>query len=141
MPSSFITLFTGLLSVATTLISTVGIIPTMRVFWHLRNLTGRNTNLPLFLSRIPNLDPYVANRIIETITPHFQDCLNHTLWFNRINKIILLYFPLRYFRFVIFRILKFGIGAVLSTIGILWNESLQSITAYARYVKRLCFIH
>lgn len=95
-PQNLLTLFTSLFTIGGVLIQTVGFIPTFRVFWNMRNLTFRNTNLSLFLNRITNGDPYVINQIIQTLTPHFTECLDNVHIFKRINKILIFYFLLRF---------------------------------------------
>lgn len=143
-PSNLITLFTSLFTLSTILISSVGILPTLRVFWNLRQVTHRNTNLRVFLSRVTNLDPFILGQVIDVITPYYKDCLDNLPSFKRINWIIISYFILRMFRPNLFYILRFSIGAMFSSVGILWNETLSSIEIlkdFALFTKDILETH
>ena len=122
---SLLTLFSSLFSLSSILINTIGFRETLRIFWRLRDLTFRNTNLTVFLQRL-NLQPFIISLIQPILEPYFKDILNNIQSYKKIIYFISFYSGLRLFKPAIFYLSRFTIGTIFSTIGILWNETLQS---------------
>lgn len=139
IPQSLFNLFASLLPLCNVLFRTVGLIPTLRILWYFRRLTFRNTNLEVFLRNL-NLNPFVITQIRQTLEPYYTDCLGNLTNFHRLNWILIIYSLLRLFRPSMFKFIKLSIGCLFTTIGILWNESLNSIDilrSLANLIKEL----
>ncbi len=68
------------------------------------------------------------SQLVRLLTPFVSDCLKYPKAFNRLFYIFNILLTLSSFGPLIRGILKTGLGLIFSSIGILWSESLSSIT-------------
>lgn len=97
----------------------------------------------VFLRFSDSLNPYVVKVFTDIITPYWKMCLEHPKSFNIFYYIFLftssLSFTKPIFKFSYF-IIRLISGSIISSVGILWSESLQSIDylkSFANLVKDL----
>lgn len=140
---AFMKVFTALFSATAFLTNTVGFFPTFRALLSIRTVLNRftspmnrsnrapNINITELPNHFPRLDSFVLNTITNVLTPHWTDCVYYPNLFKRLFDIFLFLNFLGIFGFtfrIINTIFRFSIGTLLSSIGILWNESLLSIS-------------
>lgn len=128
-PNVFIDLFKILYSTTPALISTVGIIPVVRVLFHFRRFINQGyNNINNLQNLYPFLNSYVINTLIQPITPLIKECLKYPDIFKRFLNFYFILISFSFIKPLIFKIIKWSIGLTLTSIGVLWNESLQSIS-------------
>jgi len=127
-PNVFIDLFKILYYTTPSLIRTVGIIPVATTLWSFRRfITQGYNNINNLQIIYPHLNSYVINTLIQPMEPYIKECLKYP---NLLKRFLNYYFILISFSFIkplIFKLMKWSIGLILTSIGILWNESLQGI--------------
>lgn len=146
-------LFITLISSSFTLARTNGALPTIRVLWQLRRLL-RNPELITFsniqeaLNRA-NVNQDIAAYLIERIGDDFQSCFRFNGVRRPINRLFSLFFTmfipyglstvsLWAIRPLLYWSTRLGLGLISATVGVLWNESLNSISYlrdFAFYIK------
>lgn len=111
------------------LITTVGIIPVVRVLFNFRRFISQGYNNINNLQIIsPYLNSYVINALIQPITPLLKECIKYPDIFKRNLNYYYILISFSFIKPIIFKIIKWSIGLLLTSIGILWNESLQGIS-------------
>jgi len=127
-PNVFIDLFKILYSTTPALISSVGIIPVVRVLWNFRSFIIQGysniNNLQVIYSYL-NSD--VVNTLIEPISPYIKECLKYPELLKTFLNYYFILISLTFIKPLIFKLMKWSIGLILTSIGVLWNESLQGI--------------
>ena len=131
---NFIPLLASLYTFTNTLITTIGILPTLRVLRTIRQVITSPTAV-LDMSRViegvltaTRLTRSQVLTIIKTITPLLEECIKIPTTFGKFLK----YFKYIFLFSSISPLIKWGfrqsLGILLSSVGILWNETLSSIT-------------
>lgn len=147
--NSFYSLFRGLFSITYLLSSTVGIAPTFQVLFNIRRLLRRIAYRGLqpindFSSVIaihPNLNVQVLNSISNIFSPYWKECIKYPKLFYNLFNIFFVLNSLGLFKFIfkfIYFLSRITIGSIITTLGILWSESLQTITYlkdFAYFIK------
>lgn len=150
--NSFYFLFRSLFTTSNLLINTIGFFPTIQVLRTINQLIRRvayhgvsaatiNSNLLSLQTLYPNLNSYPVEIITEAIRSYLKDCLKYPKLFSKLYSIFLF---LNYFSFIryLFKptyfVLRLTFGSIVTTLGILWSESLQSISflKYFAYLIR-----
>lgn len=141
--NAFMSVFKTLFSATGFLVNTVGFFPTFRALLSIRTILNRiaspmnrsnrapNINISDIPNHFPNVDRFVLNTFADILTPHWTDCIYYPKLFKRLFDIFIFFncFGLFGFTFrIINTIFRLSIGTLLSTIGILWNESLLNIS-------------
>jgi hypothetical protein len=141
--NSFVGIFTSLFSTSRMLINTIGYTQTIILLREIRRLisdgylTTNNTVSLVHLVRY-TIDRNGVNTISTILLPYWNNCMaNPKLFYNYFN--IFLYLNYLGIFSIVFKltriIIKFSFGAIITSIGILWNESLISID----YLKDFAF--
>lgn len=140
--NSFYSTFRVLFSTSNLLINTIGFLPTYQILRTINQLIRRvayhgispssiNTNILSLQTLYPNLNNYPVEIITEAIRIYWKDCLKYPKLFSRLYTIFLIFNSftgIRLFVKPIYFIFRLSIGSIISTLGILWSESLQSIS-------------
>lgn len=145
--NSFHSLFRALFSTTYLLSSTVGIGPTFRVLYNIRGLLRRIAyqgvqplnDFTSILSVYPNLNRQVLITISNVFIPYWKDCIKYPKLFYNLFNIFFLLNSLGLFKFIFkltYSIGKMITGSILITLGILWNDSLQTID----YLKDFAYL-
>lgn len=146
--STFIVLF----STTNLLINTIGFLPTYQVLRNVNQLIRRvayhglsassiNASLSSLQTLYPNLNNYPVQIITNAISSYWKDCLKYPKLFNKLYTIFLIinsFNVLKYLFKPIYFIFKLSIGSIITTLGIMWSESLQSITFF---LLTICFLY
>jgi hypothetical protein len=127
-PKVFNLIFTGVNSILFTSISSVGLLPTLRTVWALRRAIAiGGSGALVLLQNNPRLNPHVVNTLIPIIKPCLTDCVNNTLKFSIFHTLSMIYYIFTSLTPGILFLGRFTTGLVLSSLGILWNESLSAV--------------
>jgi hypothetical protein len=127
-PNVFIDLFKFLHSTTPALISSVGIIPVVRVLWNFRRFISQGySNIKNLQVIYIYLNYYVVNTLIQPMAPYIKECLKYPDNLNRFLNYYFILISLTVIKPLIFKLMKWCIGLILTSIGVLWNESLQGI--------------
>lgn len=128
-PGVFIVLFKFLYSTTPALISSVGLIPVIRVLWSFRRfITQGYNNINNLQILYPYLNSYVINTLIQPITPIIKKCLKYPDIFKNFFNYYLILISFRIIKPLFIKLIKWCLGLILTSIGVLWNESFQSIS-------------
>ena len=137
-----IRVFSSLFTTTFCLIGTVGFIPTLRVLLLYRSFINRgiiNLEQGLKNLNIP-LNPVIINTIKNVLLPYWPDLMKYAIGFSRIFNIFLFTISLGIFKpftkAILFSI-RTTVGTIVSAIGILWSDELQSITILKDFA---CFV-
>lgn len=152
MIATFNSLFTGLILGSFRMARVNGVIPTVRVLWNLRRVL-RNPDLTSFeqvrqvLINNPHVNSSVMNGILTFIVTDLKKCFGLEGVRTPLNKIFTLFFALFTssisiftFKPLLYWLTRVSAGVIFTTCGVLWNESLSTITFlkdYALFVKEL----
>ena len=112
-----------------TLVSSVGILPLMRGLLYFRRLIRDGVhNLEQAMKNGVPANPHVLEGLAKILLPHWADLMKSPPLFNRIINILIFAFSFGMFkpflRLTLF-IIRTTVGAIVSAVGILWNEYLQ----------------
>jgi hypothetical protein len=120
--------FRILISTTPAVVSTVGVLPVARALWNIRSFIRQGHSDLINLHVVfPHLNTYVINTLIKPITPYFKDCLKVPGLFKRFFNYYLLLISFSLFKPLILKLFRWSTGLILTSIGILWNDSLQGI--------------
>jgi hypothetical protein len=128
-PQAFINLFKVLISTTPPIVSAFGILPVARVLWNLRFFIRQgyeNINNLHILN--PLLNTYVVNNIIQPILPYYKECIKYPKIFTSLYYYYLIIISFSFFKPVIFKLFRWSLGLILTSIGVLWNDSIQGIS-------------
>jgi hypothetical protein len=127
-PRVFSLVFSGITSILYTSISSAGFIPTMRSIWAIRRaiLIGGSSALTV-LENNPYVNRVVISSITPIIKPYLNECVKNANAFSIFHILTMFYYVFVSLTPGLFFLLRFGFGLVLSSLGILWNESLSTI--------------
>ena len=134
MPTIIFSLIDILYHTSYRLISTVGIFPVYRILRDIRkflaNFDGSNSKaiseLQKFLTE--RHSTFLVETFIQNLTPVFNKCFPVKYGLYYIYDFFFIGFLTTILKPVLRYIIKFLLGLVLSALGIIWNESLSSIS-------------
>ena len=128
-PNVFIDLFKILYFTIPALISSVGIIPVIKVLFNFRRFISQGYNNINNLQIVyPYLNSYVVNTLIHPMLPLIKECIKYPDIFKNFLNYYFILIGFSFIKPIIFKIIKWSIGLLLTSIGILWNESLQGVS-------------
>ena len=134
LEKTFATMFSLLFSTTSSLVLTVGVLPTIRVLFVLRRYIFRNirtlnfSNLSIIMNRLPRLNGLVIQKVLEVIEPFLKFCIKHPNTFARLYNLYFVLVILSSFKILSLSFIKFILSIILSSLGILWSETLSSIS-------------
>nr|YP_009493068.1 hypothetical protein [Ganoderma tsugae]AWJ63863.1 hypothetical protein [Ganoderma tsugae] len=127
LPLIFTSIAINLFTVSRQLVRNHGFIPTLRVLFDVNRQIRLNGSLNSILLN-SRLNPSIATIIHNTLTSNWRDCLSFSSIINKNFKWYILGLVVTCFNSISFYIAKFLFGLVLSSIGILFSESLSAIS-------------
>lgn len=136
--NSFYSLFKGLFTSTYLLTNIVGIVPTFQILFNIRRLLRRIAyqglqpfnDFSTILTTHTNLNRQVLITISTLFNPYWKDCIKYPKLFYNLFNIFFVLNSLGLFKFIfkfIYFICRIGIGSIITNLGILWSESLQTI--------------
>lgn len=132
LPMSFVSLFTMLFTASSVLYKTVGILPTLNILNNIRlaliNPDRAMRGLEVILRQSTRITATQLTNLIKGLTPFVEDCLKYPRVVNRLFYIFNIFLTLFSFGPIIRWLAKTLLGLVFTSLGVLWNESLSSIT-------------
>ncbi len=118
----------NIISTSLILFRTVGLFPTLRVLYYLGSAIRRNIPLEVFRNLyFDRLNPVVFNTLINAIKPYYHIVGNYVGYSFIYHWFI---FPLvasACLKPLVIYTFRFSIGALLSSMGIIWNETLAAL--------------
>jgi len=142
--NSFINLFTSLFSISTILFNTIGYRNTLRLFYNVRRLIlagHANSNV---VQNFISFSDVGMNRLgssilLPALTPYWNNCMSYPKLFSKLFNIFMIinYLGIFGYTFKLTKfIIKFSLGSLVTSIGVLWSESLQTIS----YLKDFAYL-
>lgn len=124
------------------MINTIGFLPTYQILRSVSQLIRRlayhglsassvNASISSLQTLYPNLNNYPVQIITNAISSYWKDCLKYPKLFSRLYTIFLIinsFTIIKLFVKPIYFLFRLSIGSIITTLGILWSESLQTIT-------------
>ena len=143
LPIIFKSIAINLFNVSRHLIRTEGIIPTLSVLHSVnREIRNNGTLNSIVLNR--RLNPAVSNAICNILFSNWGDCLAFSSVINKNFKWYLMGIVFSSFTTIFYYITRISIGAVISSLGILYSESLSSVSylkSFSDYILELIEKH
>jgi len=131
---TFMTIFKSLFIGLTGLVSTIGIIPTLRGLFRIRrylpmlSTTTPTAAIALLERFLIGIHPRVRETLLNILTPFTKMIISN----NRIYSIAFSIFSYSYLficlKSIFYYIIRLSLGLILTSIGIMWNESLNAIS-------------
>lgn len=138
--NTFHLIFRSVFAITPPLLMNYGILPVFRVYYQLYKFATKGLKLANFpVEFYNNYNPAIVKRIIENIIPFWDGCIGlNTIFF----KSLWMYFifaalPLTSIKPILYFIFRYGVGTVLTSLGIMLNETLYAITylkSFAEFV-------
>ena len=114
-----------------------------RVAYHGLSASSVNASISSLQTIYPNLNNYPVQIITSAISSYWKECLKYPKLFSRLYTIFLIINSFNIIKYLfkpIYFIFKLSIGSIITTLGILWSESLQTITFlrdFASFIRNL----
>lgn len=129
IPSNVFTLSLTLFTTVIPLVSSVGVVPVIRALFTLNRIIRRNGDLGLLRVLYGDrLNPYVLTTLTNVIGPLMQGCYKVPNFPTIYSWLILPMLSISCIRPIFRYGIKFSFGLLLSSVGILWDESLSAIS-------------
>ena len=128
--TAFLHIFKAIFSFLPPLIKNVGIIPVSIGVIHIHRFLRQGLTINKFPSEIlEKINPVVLKTLFEAISPHWDICLKKNFpLFKNIFNIFAFFFSLGLLRPIGFKLIKFTLGSILTSLGIAFNEALSTIS-------------
>jgi hypothetical protein len=124
---AFYKLFAALFQTSGTLILTVGVIPTFRVIFSIFKCVYKRSNLTVLTNLLQRYNPIVVSKILEIIQPFWNICMKNPKAFKNLFYIYFGSIILGSLKLLTFGLIRFIFGVVLTSLGVLWSETLSGI--------------
>ena len=156
LPGSLYHVYNVLMSITPTLITQVGLLPTLRTLRRIGNVinqraleastrTRGQSALTIevihgVLNNMPGINPYVLDKVLRDISPYFDDCVKYIKFFNIIFKIFFFIGILGLLRPVYMFLIRPLFSLVISALTIFYNEVLSGIKVLRDFAEIIVFL-